>query len=112
MAALVGRRTWRWWPVVAVLVPVLAVGYVRTGDVVDVTRNSWAINDASIDRLRDALPSGAAVRFRVVPDSQDPTARWGDQRLRTMVYQFYLPTNAMTEDGADVHAGVRVRADR
>lgn len=105
VAALVVRRRRRWWPVVAVLVPVLAVGYVRTGDVVDVTLNSWAINDASIERLRDALPSGQPVRFRVVPNSQDPTARWGDQRLRTMVYQFYLPTNAMTEDGAEVAPG-------
>ncbi len=105
VAALVVRRRRRWWPVVAVLVPVLAVGYVRTGDVVDVTLNSWAINDASIERLRDALPSGEPVRFRVVPNSQDPTARWGDQRLRTMVYQFYLPTNAMTEDAAEVAPG-------
>jgi hypothetical protein len=105
VAALVARAAGRRWLVVAALVPLLAVGYVRTRDVIDNTRNSWAIEDASIERLRDALPKGEPVRFRVVPNSEDPAASWGDQRLRTMVYQFYLPTNAMTEDPPVVAPG-------
>jgi len=104
-AALVARRLDCRWAVLAVLLPLLAVSWVRARDVLDSNINSWALADATADRLRDALPSGEAVRFRVVPNDKDPAATWGDQRLRTMVYQFYLPQNAMTEDGPKVGPG-------
>lgn len=103
--ALLIRWTDRRAAVLLVLAPLLIVGYLRTQDVVDRSLNTWVISQAAIERLRDALPAGEAVRFRVVPNREDPAARWGDQRLRTMLYQFYLPTNPMASDGADVSGG-------
>lgn len=101
VVAIAARSIGRRWSFVAVLVPLLVVGFVRTSHVVEGAMNSWALPAGSVDRLRQALPSGEAVRFRVVPNRDDPAASWGDQRLRTMVYQFYLPTNAMTEETPD-----------
>ncbi|MGH9272730.1 MAG: hypothetical protein ACRDZ2_15840, partial [Ilumatobacteraceae bacterium] len=101
LGAIATRSIGRRWSFVAALVPLLVVGFARTSHVVEGAMNSWALPAASVDQLRQELPSGEAVRFRVVPNREDPAASWGDQRLRTMVYQFYLPTNAMTEETPD-----------
>ncbi|MGI9051060.1 MAG: hypothetical protein ACR2HQ_00135 [Ilumatobacteraceae bacterium] len=103
--ALIARRLDRRWAVLAVLLPLLAVAWVRSREVLDRSVNSWALAEGTADRLREALPAGQPVRFRVVTNDEDPAATWGDQRLRTMTYQFYLPDNAMTEDGPEVGPG-------
>jgi hypothetical protein len=82
-----------------VAVVLLAVGYARTRPIVDRGMNSWAVA-GDVQRVRDTiLPPGAAVGIHFVPDGEDPAASWSEQRLRAMLYQFYLPENPLYRDG-------------
>ena len=84
--------------VVLVAVVLLAVGYARTRPIVDRSMNSWAVAE-DVRTVRDTiLPADVAVRIRLVPDEEDPAASWSDQRLRAMLYQFYLPENPLYRD--------------
>ncbi|MET0909782.1 MAG: hypothetical protein ABWZ99_09945, partial [Ilumatobacteraceae bacterium] len=59
--------------------------------------NSWDVADELRD-IPDVLPAGATVRMRLVPNRDDPSATWAQQRLRSMLYQFYVPTNPVIRD--------------
>ncbi|MET0324570.1 MAG: hypothetical protein ABW219_05045 [Ilumatobacteraceae bacterium] len=84
--------------IVGVSLTVLLVGgYARTRPVVDRGSNSWDIA-ADLRGLPDVLPAGATVRMRLVPSRDDPSATWAQQRLRSMLYQFYLPANSVIRD--------------
>ena len=85
--------------VLATLVALLATGFSRTRDIVDRGTNGWAIADGMAS-IATVLPDGAAVREKLVPPSDDPSANWSQQRLRSMLYQFYLPHNAVYREGA------------
>ncbi|MET0147482.1 MAG: hypothetical protein ABW328_22260 [Ilumatobacteraceae bacterium] len=77
----------------------LATGFVRTRDVVDRGTNGWGIADGMAS-IAAVLPEDVAVREKLVPQSEDPSANWSQQRLRSMLYQYYLPHNALYRDGA------------
>ena len=84
--------------IVGVSLAVLVVGGdARTRPVVDRGVNSWDIAD-DVSGLAGVLPEGATVRMRLVPTREDPSATWAQQRLRSMLYQFYLPHNAVVRD--------------
>jgi hypothetical protein len=83
--------------VVISLAVLLGVGFARTRPVVDRAVNSWDIAD-DLTGLDPVLPDGATVRMRLVPTRDHPSASWAQQRLRSMLYQFYLPANAVVRD--------------
>jgi hypothetical protein len=99
--AFAARRLERPGCAVLVLVPLLAIGYVRTREVMDRGVNSWALSEATVGRLHNALPAGEEVRIRIVPDEQNPVESEGSQILHRMLYQFYLPENPVAPDGPD-----------
>jgi hypothetical protein len=97
MTALVGlavatRGRTRQVVVAVSLAVLLGGGYARTRPVVDRGVNSWDVA-TDLRGIPDVLPAGATVRMRLVPGREDPSATWGQQRLRSMLYQYYLPLN-------------------
>jgi hypothetical protein len=78
----------------AVLVAIgllLVFAYNRTRDVADGSKNTWAGAQPVQEVMDGILPAGSTVRYRIVPDSQQPSANHSRQRQRLMLYQFYLP---------------------
>jgi hypothetical protein len=76
------------------------VGGARTRTIIDANLNAWATAGAVQGVRGGDLPTGAAFRFKFVPDRDDPAATYTQQRQRAMLYQFYLPGNPMSVDGA------------
>ena len=109
LLALAGRGRTRSLIVGVSLGLLLVAGYARTRPVVDRGVNSWDIAD-DVGGLAEVLPEGATVRMRLVPTTEDPSASWAQQRLRSMLYQFYLPANPVVRD--TVPAPVAVDAVR
>jgi hypothetical protein len=101
LAVLAARRARRPSLALLALLPLLLVAGLRTREDVDRNLNSWALPDAARRELHDVLPPGQPVRMRIVPTSDRPAAAYTDQRLRSMLYQFYLPENALSVDGTD-----------
>jgi hypothetical protein len=97
------RRGVRRAVAVAVVAALLVAGYRRAQPVIDASLNSWA-SAGAVESVRGAvLPPGAAVRARFVDDS---SVKVGVQRLRTAVYEFYLPENPIYVEG-EVPRGVQ-----
>ncbi len=101
LAACAARRARRPSLALLALVPLLLVAGLRTREDVDRNLNSWALPDAARRELHEVLPPGQPVRMRIVPTRDRPAAAYTDQRLRSMLYQFYLPENALSVDGTD-----------
>ena len=99
LAALVARRARRRSLVLVALVPLLVVAGVRTREDVDRNLNSWVLPDAARRELHEVLPPGQPVRQRIVRTRERPAAAYTDQRLRSLLYQFYLPENPLSVDG-------------
>ena len=85
--------------VLVALVPLVVVADLRTRDAVDRNLNSWVLPDAARRELHEVLPPGQPVRQRIVPTRDRPAAAYTAQRLRSLLYQFYLPENALSVDG-------------
>ena len=106
LAACAARRARRPSLALLALVPLLLVAGLRTREDVDRNLNSWALPDAARRELHEVLPPGQPVRMRIVPTRDRPAAAYTDQRLRSMLYQFYLPENALSVDGTDGNASI------
>lgn len=87
--------------VTLVLVVLIAEGWVRTDRTASGALNSWARSASVEDLVPDVIPDGTPVRYRLVPNSQNPSADMSSQRQRRNVYQFYLPHTPVYLDGVD-----------
>ena len=100
MAVIVQRTGWRAVLFVGLgLLMVLSFG--RTRARIDAGLNAWAMAGPMEPVRDDILADQDAVRMMFVPDSQHPTASLGQQRQRRLVYQFYLPHQALYTDGLE-----------
>jgi hypothetical protein len=99
LAALAGQRL-RWRGLLFVVLAVLiVVGYGRTRARIDAGLNAWAMATAMQPVRDDILADQSAVRMMFVPNGEHPLASLGQQRQRRLVYQFYLPQQALYTDG-------------
>jgi hypothetical protein len=100
LVAIVQRTGWRAVLFVGLaLLMVLSFG--RTRARIDAGLNAWAMAGPMEPVRDDILADQDAVRMMFVPDSQHPTASLGKQRQRRLVYQFYLPHQALYTDGLE-----------
>ena len=101
LVVVLGQRT-GWRGVLFVVLALLMVfSYGRTRARVDAALNAWAMATAMEPVRDDVLAGQSAVRMRFVPDSEHPAASLGQQHQRRLVYQFYLPHQALYTDGTE-----------
>jgi hypothetical protein len=91
-------------------IALLLVGGFRTRESLSLRLNSWAAA-MEVGDVEEFVPPGAPIGFKFVPEKENPSITWDDQRRRAQLYQFALPHHQFSRDhGLDDEVGPYVFA--